>query len=165
MALTITCPSCNRRLHVAEAHLGEYVQCPSCQATFTAELPAPRENPTASLPFPGQERVQHARQEQGFKDLDAERRDVNYPGVPHRGALILTLGILGLLLSCCPLAGWVLGILAMSLGNEDLRQMALGGMDRSGKGLTQAGKVLGLVAVIVATFSCILNGWIRLKNS
>ncbi|HEY7154997.1 MAG TPA: hypothetical protein VH575_13630 [Gemmataceae bacterium] len=53
----------------------------------------------------------------------------------------------------------------MSLGSHDLRQMAFGGMDRSGKGLTQAGKVLGLIAVILATFSCILNGWMRLKNS
>jgi hypothetical protein len=114
---------------------------------------------------PRQEHPWPSDREEPFEDLDAERRELNYPGVPHRGTLILTLGILGLVLSCCPLAGWILGVLAMSLGNDDLRQMALGGMDRSGKGLTQAGKVLGLIAVIVATFSCILNGWIRLKNS
>lgn len=59
---------------------------------------------------------------------------------PHRGVMILVLGILGLLLC------FILGIIAWVMGNGDLRQMDAGLMDPSGRGLTQAGKILGIVA-------------------
>lgn len=60
---------------------------------------------------------------------------------PHRGVLILVLGILGLVL--CVISG----IVAWVLGNGDLRAMDSGEMDPTGRGLTQAGKILGIVAV------------------
>lgn len=59
---------------------------------------------------------------------------------PHRGAIILVYGILGLLV--CPL----LGIAAWTMGNNDLREMNAGYMDRTGKELTNAGRILGMVA-------------------
>lgn len=59
---------------------------------------------------------------------------------PHRGSVILTLGILGLVV--CPL----LGIAAWQMGNEDLRRMHYGSMEPSGRDLTSAGRVLGMVA-------------------
>lgn len=62
---------------------------------------------------------------------------------PHRGALILTFGILSWL--CCV----VFGVVAWVMANGDLRQMDAGLMDPSGNGLTQAGKIIGMISVIL----------------
>jgi hypothetical protein len=68
---------------------------------------------------------------------------------PHRGTLILVLGILGLLL-CQPL-----GIVAWILGNGDLKEMAAGAMDPAGKDLTNIGRILGIVAAILMVLGII----------
>ena len=74
--------------------------------------------------------------------------------LPHRGSVILTLGILGLVV--CPL----LGIAAWQMGNEDLRHMRYGRMEPSGRDLTSAGRVLGLVATGIFVFQLIVIGLI-----
>jgi len=63
---------------------------------------------------------------------------------PHRGALVLTLGILGFVAACAPL-----GIVAWVMANADLREMDEGRMDPEGRGLTQAGKICGMVATLL----------------
>lgn len=63
---------------------------------------------------------------------------------PHRGVLVLVFGILSFFI--CVL----FGVAAWIMGNGDLREMDAGLMDPSGRGLTQAGKILGMV-------SCLLN--------
>jgi hypothetical protein len=63
---------------------------------------------------------------------------------PHRGGLILALGVLSFLttfLMACP----VLSFLAWTMGTRDLREMREGRMDPSGMGMTQAGMVLGML--------------------
>ncbi len=65
------------------------------------------------------------------------------PVRPHRGVVILVLGILGLV--CC----FILGIIAWVMGNGDLREMDAGRMDPSGRGLTQAGKICGIISVVL----------------
>jgi len=67
-----------------------------------------------------------------------------YPQKPHRGVMILVFGILGLV--CC----FIFGIIAWVMGNGDLREMDAGRMDPSGRGLTQAGKICGIVSVGLA---------------
>jgi len=62
---------------------------------------------------------------------------------PHRGVLILILGIIGIV--CC----FITGIIAWVMGNNDLREIDAGRMDPSGRGLTQAGKICGMVGVIL----------------
>ena len=62
--------------------------------------------------------------------------------VPHRGGLILALGILGWV--TCP----ILSVMAWVMGSSDLREMRSGRMDPSGMGLTQAGQVLGIIYTI-----------------
>lgn len=62
---------------------------------------------------------------------------------PHRGVLILVLGILGLV--CC----FILGIIAWVMGNTDLQEMRAGRMDPSGEGLTQAGRICGIISVVL----------------
>jgi len=62
---------------------------------------------------------------------------------PHRGTLILVLGILSLII-CQPV-----GIAAWLMGDADLKQIAAGTMDPEGKSLTQIGKILGIIAVVL----------------
>jgi hypothetical protein len=68
----------------------------------------------------------------------------------HRGSTILVLGILGL--AVC----FILGIFAWTMGNEDLQKMRAGRMDRSGQGLTEAGRICGMVAVLWQVFGILI---------
>jgi len=58
--------------------------------------------------------------------------------------MILAFGIIGLV--CCI----IFAILAWVMGNGDLKEMAAGRMDRTGEGMTKAGKIIGMVACILA---------------
>lgn len=62
---------------------------------------------------------------------------------PHRATLVLVLGILSLII-CQPL-----GIVAWIMGRTDLKQMAEGTMDPSGKDTTNIGRILGIVACVL----------------
>jgi hypothetical protein len=57
--------------------------------------------------------------------------------------MILVFGILGLVV-CMPL-----GIVAWVMGSGDLKKMDAGLMDPEGRGITQAGKIIGMVATIL----------------
>ena len=70
---------------------------------------------------------------------------------PHRGTLILVLGILGLVV-----CGFI-GIAAWLMGKRDLELMARGRMDREGEGLTRAGYILGLIAVILMAVGLVIG--------
>jgi len=62
---------------------------------------------------------------------------------PHRGAMVLTLGILGLIIcAAC-------GVFALVMGKNDMREMDAGRMDPSGRGLTQAGWILGIIGTVI----------------
>lgn len=62
---------------------------------------------------------------------------------PHRGVVILVLGILSLLVC------FVFGIASWVMGNADLKQMDAGLMDPEGRGLTQAGKLCGIIGLVL----------------
>ena len=68
---------------------------------------------------------------------------------PHRGTLILVFGILGLVI-CAPF-----GIAAWIMGSGDLKQIDAGQMDPSGRGLTNAGRICGIIATILLVLSVI----------
>jgi hypothetical protein len=72
---------------------------------------------------------------------------------PHRGLMILLLGIFGL--KTCG----VLGIIAFFLARNDLAEMDAGRMDPSGRGMTQVGYALGIVSGVIA---CLLIAFITL---
>jgi hypothetical protein len=62
---------------------------------------------------------------------------------PHRGGLILALGLLSWI--GCPLlsfASWV-------MGSHDLREMRAGRMDKSGESATMAGMILGMIVSVL----------------
>lgn len=57
----------------------------------------------------------------------------------HRGPLILALGILSLIIC------FICGIVAWIMANNDLAAMDSGTMDPSGRSLTNAGKIVGII--------------------
>ena len=65
------------------------------------------------------------------------------PVQAHRGVLLLIFGILSILLC------FLFGIVSWVMGNGDLKAMAEGKMDPSGEGLTKAGKILGIIGVVL----------------
>jgi hypothetical protein len=71
------------------------------------------------------------------------QRPPQQPLRPHRGGVILALGILGLV------ACFICGIFAWIMGKNDLWEMDTGRMDPSGRGLTKAGRICGIVSVIL----------------
>lgn len=70
---------------------------------------------------------------------------------PHRGTLILVLGVLSLIV-CQPL-----GIAAWIMGNTDLKQIAAGTMNPEGKSLTQIGKILGIISTVLLIIAVVLG--------
>ncbi len=70
---------------------------------------------------------------------------------PHRGTMILVLGILGIV--CCPF----LGIAAIVMGSGDLKAMAEGRMDRGGEGLTNAGRICGIIGLVLFAIGLVLQ--------
>jgi len=82
--------------------------------------------------------------------MDATPPLPNYPPPPprpdyrpHRGPLILVLGILSLMM--CGL----LGIAAWIMGNNDLQEIRAGRMDPEGEGLTNAGRIMGMIGLLL----------------
>jgi hypothetical protein len=67
---------------------------------------------------------------------------------PHQGALILTFGIVSIV--CC----FPFGIAAWIMGNKDLQKIDAGLMDPTGRGLTNAGKICGIVGTIIGIIGC-----------
>lgn len=66
---------------------------------------------------------------------------------PHRGVLILVLGIVSLG-PCC-----LTGPFAWILGKRDLEEIDEGRLDPEGRGLTQAGMVCGIVGTALCALA------------
>lgn len=108
-----------------------------------------------------------------MSDLDAQWRaaDVYYPALapvsvsstpraavnvprylaPHRGGLVLALGIISWAVGCP-----IFGICAWVMGSADLREMRAGRMDPSGQGLTQAGQIIGMIHALLTILAIVL---------
>jgi hypothetical protein len=70
---------------------------------------------------------------------------------PHRGVLILVLGVLGLV-GC----GIFTAIPAWVMGSGDLKAMAAGTMDPSGQSMTNAGRICGMIGTILAIVAVVV---------
>jgi LSD1 subclass zinc finger protein len=89
----------------------------------------------------------------------AVRRDCD----PHRGGLILTLGIVGLVASflhILAIVGLPLSIAAWTMAQTDIKQINEGLMDPQGLSNTQAGRVCGIFGTVigclwVSLFCCV----------
>ena len=71
---------------------------------------------------------------------------------PHRGTMILILGIGGIVLplviACAPI-GIVLSLMAWLWGKKDLALMDNGEMDPEGRSSTQAGMICGIIGTVI----------------
>jgi hypothetical protein len=137
MSEIIQCPSCHRALQIPEVLVGQDVQCPTCGATFMAALkdlhPAPGQQSGSGPPH------------EGDRPWTSDRGpDIALAGspMPHRGGVVLAFGILSLVL--CGL----LGPVAWMMGNADLEAMRKGQKDPSGEGMTQAGRICGIIGTV-----------------
>ena len=70
--------------------------------------------------------------------------DPSHMMVPHHGVMILVFGILSWVVCV------IFGIVAWIMGNSDLRATQEGRMDPTGEGLTKAGKIVGMISVILS---------------
>ena len=67
---------------------------------------------------------------------------------PHRGAMILTFGIIGV--ACC----FPFGIAAWVMGHTDIKLIDSGEMDPTGRSMTNGGKICGIISVILTVIGC-----------
>jgi predicted Zn finger-like uncharacterized protein len=154
MPITVDCPSCNRKLRVPDDLQGKKVKCPTCGTTFTAgasAAPPPVEEEERPAPAPVSPRRSAPKDEYEEEPAYREDEDEERPRrrrsrasmQPHRGTLILVLGILSLVVFA------PLGIVAWVLGNNDLKEMRAGRMDPEGEGQTNAGRICGMIGTIL----------------
>jgi hypothetical protein len=145
-------PICNGRFG---HRLSILFKCPTCEHTFQStavEEPAsvPSEPPEAAQAG-GEQDQQLWEEPQRFQG----RRDAE----PHRGTLILVLGIssivssatAGCLMGVGGLIGLPLGIAAWVMGRRDLIKMRDQVMDDEGKELTKAGWICGIIGTIMGS--------------
>ncbi|MCI0464039.1 MAG: zinc-ribbon domain-containing protein [Gemmataceae bacterium] len=80
------------------------------------------------------------------------------PWEPHRGPLILTLGISSLVLFwVCGYLGLLMGLAAWTMGRRDLNLMRAQRMDPEGMGHTKGGYVCGIIGTILdSLWLCLL---------
>jgi len=84
--------------------------------------------------------------EDDYDDLWEDERRLK----PHRGLMVLLLGIFGL--KTCG----ILGIVAFFLARSDLAEMDAGRMDPSGRGMTQVGYALGIAGGVIVCLVMVL---------
>jgi predicted Zn finger-like uncharacterized protein len=182
--MNVACPACGLQLDIPEDYLGKKVRCAACSTVFEARSdggPPPDSAPPPSVgiteqPPPPREEMFPERaggdidRQREYDDLDRQReadergrirRDV----LPHRGGLILGLGIGSIVTSslgvcCCALLALIgipLGATSWIMGMGDLAKMKAGTMDSDGRGNTQAGYICGIIGCIigVVAFICL----------
>lgn len=166
MAIEIGCTGCGQTLRVADEHAGKKARCPACGTIVQvpeAGMAAPLEpaDPAVERPFSGKPQVAPDANPFGDRPEPAPNPYAP-PGTspfqppqsylrPHRGGLILTFGLLGVL-CCMPFA-----IVAWVMGAADLKEIRAGRMDPSGQGMTQAGMIIGMIWTILAGIWIVIN--------
>jgi hypothetical protein len=134
-----SCPSCRRLVRVPHSLVGFDVRCPLCGATFLGDVP-----PLA----PPHRGARPAAQPSEGNETSYAGHLNSPPPKPHRGAAILTMGMLsvvGVVLGIVPAI--VLGAMAYGMGSNDLREMRYGAMDSEGEAMTSAGRTCGMVGM------------------
>jgi hypothetical protein len=104
--------------------------------------------------------------DRGARPWDREYRPyrhVRRDSEPHRGTLILTLGIISIVLSSLSvcsygiagLIGLIMGICVWVMGQRDLKKMRSNQMDPQGLGTTQAGWICGIIGTILGALAAL----------
>jgi DNA-directed RNA polymerase subunit RPC12/RpoP len=168
MTIEFNCHVCGKLLRTSDDKAGRTAKCPGCgegllvpQSETDVDdyedddvgdsemddyddvpVPPPRSGPTKPCPMCG-EKISAAAARCRFcgEEIDGGYSRSNDHLQPHRGAMILTFGILSLFI--CQ----IFGIVAWVLANNDLQEIEAGRMDPEGEGLTKAGKIIGIVSL------------------
>ena len=72
---------------------------------------------------------------------------------PHRGGGILALGIISIVLALsmwCSIAGLICGVIALTMSKKDMPLLQAGQMDPRGLGVTQAGRICGIIGTALS---------------
>ena len=150
--IQLLCPGCGQTLRVPESFQGRRVKCPRCERAFTA----PAEEPADETVAVAEEAVDQE-DDQDWEDEEFEeprpRRRRRRRKAPHRGTLVLTLGILSFVVM--PV---ILGPMAWILGHHDLNEMRAGRMDRSGESSTNTGRICGMISTLLGATCCLGYG-------
>jgi predicted Zn finger-like uncharacterized protein len=156
MPQLVSCPHCQRQLNVPDNLLGKNVKCPSCQNTFTATAPGGGGGAESAAEPP---RRSAAREE------EAAGAGTSGGMRPHRGVMILILGIASIIVNCCGFTFWLawpLGGVGVWLGGADLKAMDRGEMDPAGRGMTKIGWICSIVGLVLSVLllcgGCIYGG-------
>jgi hypothetical protein len=127
----LTCIKCGRYFQAGKLDQGQTLECPTCGALQDA-TPDRYDAPVS----------------EGPREVGEIRRDLE----PHRGPLIMVLGIVSLvMLGFLPPLGIPFGIAAWVMGRGDLKKIRAGVIDPDGESKTNAGRLCGLVGTIIST--------------
>jgi hypothetical protein len=161
--MIVACPSCNIQLEIPEAFVGRTVKCSSCNNPFQAGA-----EPLAAAELYPDDRPsgRGPRREHGYDDEERWQRGPRRDLLPHRGGMVLTLGIISVSLSplsFCGLFGFVfgvaslaLGITGLVLGQTDLRQIDSHRMDPEGRGMTSAGWICAIIGTCISGLAMLI---------
>jgi predicted Zn finger-like uncharacterized protein len=164
--MIVVCPSCGIQLNVPEELLGRTVKCASCANTFSAGAGVPP--PENAPPYPERRRPRRevARQQDEWEEDASWSRGLRRDLAPHRGGMVLTLGIVSVSLSplsFCSLPGLLFGVASLAcgipalvMGHADLRRMDAHRMDPDGRGMTNAGWICGIVGICISGLATVL---------
>ncbi|HZZ77926.1 MAG TPA: hypothetical protein VFE62_05385 [Gemmataceae bacterium] len=173
MTEIVTCPQCQRKLQVPENYIGRQVQCPECETTFEAATTAISAPPRANTPAPLPESTERRRRDDRYdhEDDDDDIDDIRQHRinrnslVPHRGTLILTLGLIGLVGGINCIIPVLLGPIVWGMARYDLQEMRAGRMDSAGESMTRTGMALGIISTVCLligmTLACLFLIWGR----
>ena len=142
------CPGCQARLSVATSDLGADVECPYCKTVYKAKKPGTGTSPVSPSRRSelDEDRPSRRRRDEEEEEDRPRKRKRRRGGsyAPHRGVTILIFGILGWAVCL------IFGIMAWVMGNADIKAMDEGRMDPEGRGMTQIGRIMGMVQCILA---------------
>lgn len=154
MAIEFHCKTCSTTLRVPDEHMGKQAKCPKCQSVNVIQpdpplgAPMPPQKAQPQSPF----QTDQANPYTASNVMPAGGMAGSAYQAPHRGSLVLTLGILALVCNMFLIPG----IMAWVLGHTDLKEIDAGRMDPEGRGMTQAGKILGIIGTLLPLVGILL---------
>jgi hypothetical protein len=151
----IRCPHCGKEYKLWQNFIGKVIKCVSCGQRFTGvDSEGAYQKPAAEEEE--EKRPSRGRPQAGGVEEEEEARGESRLGdlKPHRGVLILVLGILALPTLC----GIILGPIAWVMAINDLKEIREGRMDPKGEGLTTGGWICGMLGTIIAVACCVICG-------
>jgi len=157
MAIEFSCGTCDSVLSVSDEHAGKQAKCPKCanvNSIPNSSQPAPAPPvvppPVAPQAMPAGYNAGYSQPMQGMATQAPYGAPISGSFEPHRGGLVLTMGIFGVVFSCLG----IIGIIGIVMSSRDLKKIKAGQMDPQGEGLTTFGLVLSIVGTVI--FACVL---------